>query len=203
MFRQLSSRSGNGKRGTRRRRRMPMELQNRRTRVRFPPVAGRRSSSGQDRRQTFHHLRRWRRWTNSTPTGDIAFRRVVHECRQELHLLTVEVAGSSPARPAMWGGSSAGRARKNVPSLSSCPTRFWFQTVNAVGTTLVPPKGVGFNSHCRKAERSGNFVTALFSASAVLRAEAGGCRPDYSQASGLDLVAGFCAQHRYNTRNTK
>lgn len=140
---------------------MPMELQHRQVAGSIP--AGCETVAQRlEQTTTFHHLRRQRHRTTSASTGDTSFRRVGHECRQELHLLTVEVAGSSPARPALWGGSSEGRARKYVPSLSSCPARFWFQAVNAAGTTLVPPKGVGFNSHCRKAERSGNFVTVLF-----------------------------------------
>lgn len=35
-----------------------------------------------------------------------------NECRSELHLLMVQVVGSSPTRPATWGGSSDGRAGK-------------------------------------------------------------------------------------------
>ena len=46
---------------------------------------------------------------------------VGNECRSELHPLKVQVAGSNPARPAMWGGSSAAEQEKYVPSLLSIP----------------------------------------------------------------------------------
>ena len=46
------------------------------------------------------------------------------ECRSELHPLKVQVAGSNPARPAMWGGSSAVEQEKTFRHLRRRRRRF-------------------------------------------------------------------------------